>query len=132
VGDSPADNAINRLLKYIPAEIISGYMVFAGIVDAASKESALRRPAAWGIFFLGLALTPIYLWKVGRPTGVRWWQLPISTVSFALWAYALGGPFKLGEPFMQQYAYEGWFAALAAGAFSWGVALVWKPEDSPK
>ena len=131
IGESDADKAIGRLVKYIPAEIISGYTLLSGLVDGASQHSSLRVPAAWGIFVLGLILTPLYLWKTYHPTGVQRWQLLISTISFAVWAYALGGPFKLGEPIIPGYPYEGWFAALLAGAFSWGIALVWKPVESP-
>jgi hypothetical protein len=127
VGESDADQAIGRLVKYIPGEVISGYMLFSGLVAGAAQTSPLRPFAGWLIFALGLAFTPLYLWKLGRPTGVQWWQLPISTLSFALWAYALGGPFLTVNIF--GFAYESWFAALLAGLFSWGIALVWKPTD---
>jgi hypothetical protein len=128
-GESDADKAIGRLIKYIPAEIISGYMLLSGLVQSASASSPLRTPSSWTIVALGVVLTPFYLWKVGRPSGVRWWQLPISTVSFLLWAYALGGPFEKVE-LVIGYPYEKWFATLLAGAFSWVVALVWKPTES--
>jgi hypothetical protein len=125
--ESDADRAIGRLVKYIPAEIISGYMLLSGIVTAASQTSNLRIPAAWGLFWLGFLLTPLYLWKIGKPTGVQWWHLPISTISFALWAYALGGPFETSN--FLGYQYEKWFAAFLAGAFSWVIALIWNPEE---
>jgi hypothetical protein len=127
VSDSDADRAAGRLVKYIPAEIISGYMLLSGIATAASQTSNLRMAAAWGLFWLGFVLTPLYLWKVGKPTGVQWWHLPISTISFALWAYALGGPFETSK--LLGYGYEKWFAAFLAGAFSWAIALIWSPED---
>jgi len=130
IGESDADKAVARLIKYIPAEIISGYMLLSGIVEGAAQTSPLRSLAAWALVGLGTIMTPAYLWKVGRPTGVQWWQLPISTVSFLLWVYALGGPFKT-VVLVPGYPYEAWFAALLAGAFSWAVALVWRPEAKP-
>jgi hypothetical protein len=129
VSKSAPDQAISRLIKYIPTEIISGYMLLSGIVDAASQSSNLRIPAAWLFFILGLMLTPLYLWKTGKPEGVQWWHLVISTASFALWAYALGGPFRMGPAWIEGYPYESWFAAALAGGFTWAVALAWKPRE---
>lgn len=128
-GSTP-DNAVGRLAKYIPAEVISGYMVLSGLVDAASKESPLRFPAACFIVILGTILTPIYFYSNWHPVGVQRWQLPISTVAFVLWAYALGGPFKMPEMlWIPAYPYESWFAALVAGCFSWAAAAIWVPTE---
>jgi len=102
-------------------------MLLSGIVTAASPASNFRPLAAWALFWVGLLLTPFYLWRIGHPTGAQWWHLPISTLSFALWAYALGGPFETSNLF--GYGYEKWFAAFVAGAFSWAIALVWNPEE---
>jgi len=125
--ESDADRALSRLVKYIPAEVISGYMLFSGLIGQ-DQSSSLRLKAAWGLFWLGLLLTPLYLWRVGKPRGPQWWHLPISTVSFALWAYALGGPFERSP--VLGLGYEKWFAGLLAGAFSWIIALVWDPKDA--
>ncbi len=124
----PSDSPSTRLIKYIPAEIISGYTVFWGVVEGASQGSPLQSMGGWLAVASGTLLTPVYLWKVGKPKGLQWWQLPISTMSFVLWAYALGGPFVNVRLF--GYAYEKWFAALLAGVFSWGVAIVWDPEET--
>lgn len=126
--ESESDKALGRLVKYIPAEIISGYMLLSGIIAGASDASTKRQPAAWVLFWFGVILTPLYLWKVGKPDGVQWWHLPISTVSFVVWAYALGGPFEGVNLF--GYEYEKWFAAFLAGAFNWGIALLWDPKET--
>lgn len=126
-GELP-DNAISRLIKYIPTEIISGYTVLSGLVAGATNGSPLQAFASWLLVGVGAVLTPLYLWRSGRPTGAQWWQLPISTLSFLLWAYALGGPFVSVRLF--GYEYESWFAALLAGLFSWGAAIVWNPADN--
>lgn len=129
VSDTDADKALGRLVKYIPAEVLSGYLFLSGLIGAAGPQSNLRTPGAWLLFVVGLVLTPVYLWKIGKPIGVQWWHLPISTISFVLWAYALGGPFASLE-IIPGYPYESWFAALLAGIYSWIVPVVWKPEDS--
>jgi hypothetical protein len=123
------DDTITRLVKYIPAEVISGYTLLSGIVSGvAPTNSPLKSLAGWAVFVVFTGLTPLYLWKVGQPSGAQWWQLPISTVSFVLWAYALGGPFATVKIF--GFEYESWFAAVLAGSFSWAVALVWTPTDA--
>jgi hypothetical protein len=132
ISDKDADNPLGRLVKYIPAEVISGYMVLSGLLELAPPGSPLRLPAAWVLVILGTILTPAYLSRIDRdapePVGkLRRWQYPISTVSFLFWAYALGGVFRMGEPLAGKYPYEPWLATLSAGAFSWAVALVWKP-----
>ncbi len=127
VKESGEEQVIGRLIKYIPAEIISGYMLLSGIAQAAGASSPLQAPAQWGLVVVGAVLTPFYLWRVGNPKGVQWWHLLISTVSFVLWTYALGGPFTTVKVF--GYGYESWFATLVAGAFSWGIALVWTPTE---
>lgn len=40
---APADKTLARLVKYIPAEVVTGYMFFGGLVDAASQ------PATFGV-----------------------------------------------------------------------------------
>jgi hypothetical protein len=125
---APAENTVERLVKYIPSEIISGYVILSGLVEGAIQTSPLRTPASWLVFAFGALLTPAYLWRTGRPFGDQWWQLPISTLSFVLWAYALGGPFVTTKLF--GHTYESWFAALLAGAFSWAIALVWRPVQN--
>jgi hypothetical protein len=60
---------------------------------------------------------------------VQWVQIPISTVSFVLWAYALGGPFESVQ-IITGVPYEKWFATFVAGVFTWVIALVWKPVES--
>jgi hypothetical protein len=132
VPGADADNAVGRLMKYIPGEIISGYMLLAGLVEAAPDDSPLRPFAGWGLVVLGAVLTPFYLSRFApnEPDPAKKlhrWHYAISTVSFLLWAYALGGPFKLGEPLFGKYPYESLLASVAAGAFSWAVALAWQP-----
>jgi len=99
-GDSPHTRGITppqqendtyreRLFKYIPAEVVTLYL-FLNTTVAADKS--IPRFLYWVIFFAGLVGTPIYLrfaQKVAVPL-----QLIISTVAFAVWVFALGGPFS--------------------------------------
>lgn len=46
-------------------------------------------------FLALLALTPLYIWRAtteaGKPAAKA--QIIVSTISFAVWVFALGGPF---------------------------------------
>lgn len=88
----------DKLVKFIPTEIVGAYMVLSGIIGFVplSAETTADKTATLLIqivFFVLLALTPVYLWRVSN---VRYkTQLFISTVSFAVWVYTLGGPFSV-------------------------------------
>ncbi len=49
------------------------------------------------VFFILLVLTPIYLWRVGSVTNII--QLVVTTISFIVWVYTLGGPFVVWKIF---------------------------------
>ena len=94
-GVAKPDNYAERLIKYIPSEVIAVYLTLEGIVKASEyKESA---SFYWSIFLFGLTATWLYLYKV---VGVRKTsQLAVSTLAFAVWVFSFGGPFRfLGIP----------------------------------
>jgi len=85
----PEDKYKDRLLKYIPGEVITLYLTLTAIQATAT---GLPWWIGWAIFIVGAAATWCYLRAslgVTDPT-----QLIISTLSFCVWAFALGGPFK--------------------------------------
>lgn len=106
------DDYTSRLLKYIPAEVIALYVTLEGIVRATGAD---RADLLWIIFLVGLVATPLYLWKVGGVTAFL--HLAISTLAFAVWIFALGGPFEgLGvDPI---------YGALLLPTFTFFIALV--------
>jgi hypothetical protein len=90
----------DKLVKLIPTEIVGAYMVIAGILgvtigtDPASLKTEDKVLIQVGFFAL-LVLTPIYLWK---SSGVRnKVQLIVTSSSFVVWVYTLGGPFTLWQ-----------------------------------
>jgi hypothetical protein len=87
-GPQEPDKYRDRLFKYIPGEVVTLYL-FLGATVADKKNPHFL---VWLIFFVGLIATPFYLrviQKVSAPI-----QLVISTVAFAVWVFALGGPFS--------------------------------------
>lgn len=97
----------DKVVKLIPTEIVGAYMVLNGIIGlpaATPTVAATRFPAAppvsddtlrlyliQAVFAILLVLTPLYLAKVAKVTNRR--QLTVTTMSFVVWAYTLGGPF---------------------------------------
>ena len=92
-GSSPAptpDDYGSRILKYIPAEVVTVYIAVQGIITAADPAGP-NATILWIAFGILLALTPVYLWRITHVTKAP--QLVIATVAFAVWVFALGGPF---------------------------------------
>lgn len=95
------DSYMERLLKYIPTEVVGVYLTLLGII----KTSADKLPVQtwlWVLFFIGLVGTPLYLWWVASVT--KKIQLAISTIAFLVWVFATGGgPFAEYSWFLDVY-----------------------------
>ena len=84
------DNYKERLIKFIPAEVVTLYLTVYGIASAARDEIPFE-VFIWIIFAVGIIGTPLYLRFVERVRGLS--HIIISTLAFAVWVFALGGPF---------------------------------------
>jgi hypothetical protein len=95
----PGDNYAARLLKLTPVQTLAPYIIISSLF--ANIHGALGRQLGWTIFGVFLILTPYSVWVAlgahfqaqGNRRGVIW-QTAISTIAFASWALALGGPFS--------------------------------------
>jgi hypothetical protein len=91
---APRDGYIDRLLKYIPAEIIALYL---GVTNAIPPPLKAHRTAVWVVSVISALCVPLYMYlsthKPNRPT--LWSQIAISSIAFPLWVFAIGGPFAL-------------------------------------
>ena len=73
------DGYLDRVAKYVPSEIVAGYIALNGAATAL--------PVAWrfgmlaGIFVLCLVLTPFYLKKMAKPGDPTQPQTTISTIA---------------------------------------------------
>lgn len=87
------DSYSSKIVKLVPADIISLYLGLATIVKAfAGKQDGQSQPGDparvyWGIFILILVLTP---WYLKRTSDLDTKQIVISMASFAVWALSLG------------------------------------------
>jgi hypothetical protein len=88
------DTYSDKLLKYIPADVVGAWVAVTGLV--ASAKDVPQTTVLWVAFAVGLGMTAWWTLKQtsvpGRPPATG--QTVISTVSFAVWVFALGGPFK--------------------------------------
>ena len=92
------DNYIEQVLKYIPSEIVAAYLFLDGILRSSEKVTEMF---FWVVFLFLLLVTPFYIWSVtsekAEDTGAvkkpAWDQIIVSFCSFAVWVFAIGGPF---------------------------------------
>lgn len=88
------DGYFDRLFKYIPAELVAGYIFVLGTVKQLTDPEEAKI-VNWIIFAVFGVLTPLYLNRVQKVAKTG--QLIISTISFVIWVFALGGPFALND-----------------------------------
>lgn len=93
-GSTLPDSYFDRVLKYIPADVVAAWVTVNGLVAQGSDPG--RETFLWVAFALGLVLT---LWWTLRQTAEParqplWPQVWISTGAFAVWVFALGPPFS--------------------------------------
>ena len=81
------DKYMSRLIKYIPGEIIALYIYLETVVRSLPQNETLY----WSVFTFCFLATPLYLWRKEKVS--KKLQLLISTVSFFVWVFAVGGPF---------------------------------------
>ncbi len=112
------DDYFNRLLKYIPAEIVGLYLTLDNIINIQKEGS--HAWMSWFIFAVCLILIPLYLNRVLNVK--KKIQILISSLSFVVWVYALGGPFATCGLF------NNLFAALLLPIYTVLVSII-KPEQ---
>lgn len=118
-GKRAEDSFTDRLLKYIPAEVVATYALVEGIIHLTATQETLQT-VYWIVFFVFWAFTPLYLWRVQHVSKAL--QLVISFLAFFVWVFALG------EPFTFLSWYEPIYAAVLLPVFTFAVAMI-KPEQ---
>jgi hypothetical protein len=96
----PADSTVqtskdvyfDRLLKYIPAEVVACYIFVLGLIQKLTGPGEIQ-VIQWAVFLIFCFITFLYLWRVSKVKKAQ--QLVISVVAFIVWVFALGGPFAL-------------------------------------
>ena len=107
-----SDTYLERLYKYIPSEIILLYITCEKII---LDQSQLNIWTYWALDGFCLLMTPLYLFFVQKVKKAK--QLILSTLSFAVWVFALGGPFTLLS------WYDPLYGALLLPVFTFTISL---------
>ena len=118
-GTAAGDNYLERMVKYVPAEIIGGSMIVNAILSQAMTSAGHTAtmaglPVAFiadGAVVIGFLLTPLFCWYV-REDGDAWViNGLVSTLAFPFWAYLLGAVAFAGH-------YDGNLAAILVLTFT--------------
>lgn len=97
-GTVPGDNYVERMIKYIPGEVIGFSMLINAILDQALKAGGPGAAMAGlpigaiatGALLIGCILTPLFCWYV-REDGDAWiTNAVVSTIAFPFWSYLMG------------------------------------------
>jgi hypothetical protein len=92
------DNFLERIAKYVPAEVLAFFIFINAILDQAVKAAGPGATmAGFPVMYVallalvaGIALTPLFVWYV-REEGDAWIiNASVSTIAFPFWAYAIG------------------------------------------
>jgi hypothetical protein len=84
------DGYFDRLVKYIPADIVAAWIAVIGLV--ATAQDVPKTTILWVAFVIGVILTGGWTYKqTGKPAAKT--QILISSCSFVVWVFALGEPF---------------------------------------
>lgn len=87
------DSYAEKLVKYIPADILAAYIAISGITESNNPPLWL----SWGVFGALLALTPLYVCYVKtQPAGFvssKMFHWITACLAFAAFVFAVGGPF---------------------------------------
>ncbi|MDB5653914.1 MAG: hypothetical protein JWQ94_1527 [Tardiphaga sp.] len=97
-GGGASDTYFDRIVKYIPSDIVAAWTAVSAAVDGASKAGATipTSTVLWICFLFGVVITPFWVLKqttaLNAPPAKS--QAAVGTVAFIVWVFALGGPFS--------------------------------------
>ncbi len=92
------DNYLERVAKYVPAEVIAFFIFINAILDqvvrtggkTATMATFPAMSIAIGALTVATAFTPFFIWYVRREGDAWITHAVVSTLAFPFWAYALG------------------------------------------
>ncbi|MGZ9099168.1 MAG: hypothetical protein ACXW3O_05645 [Brevundimonas sp.] len=112
-GRGPSDDVLDRIVKYVPAEVLAAFTMLFGVAAAMELDVRTAQWTAVGLIGAFLAATVAYV-ATRAPAGkVRTAHLAVSPVAFLAWAYPISSSL-LGD----------WFFGLAAFAAQVVVVLL--------
>lgn len=86
MSDAKIDNYIDKLLKFIPSEIV---VLYVGLIPFLAKESQQVEIIVAAALVVTTYFYLLFVQKVKKQR-----QIILSCICFVAWIFALGGPFK--------------------------------------
>jgi putative Mn2+ efflux pump MntP len=124
--DVKLDGYFDKLMKYIPSEIIGAWIAIKGLIKSASGVPVNN--VLWILFIILTGLTAVYIFKqisVPEQTSSKsekssiTTQVIISTLAFIVWAFAIGD-----EPFSSLPLYQPVYGSIILILFNLIVPLI--------
>lgn len=110
-GGTAIDGYFDRLIKYIPSDIVGAWIAVTGIIPS-NGQGTNSSTILWVAFGFGVVITALWVWRQtelpGRP--IAYTQIAMATVAFVVWVFALGGPFTTFEWYV---SFQGSLALIA-------------------
>lgn len=119
------DGYADRLMKYIPTEVVGFWLAVSGIIQSGGAQVP-QVGLLWLLFVIGLVFT--FLWirrqtkELGKPTA--WTQILISCGAFIVWVVATGGPVAATWA-----GYQPLYGSLLLITYTTTIAFVVPPEN---
>lgn len=103
-GAPSVDTYFDKVIKYIPADIVAAWTVVTGLV-ASADEQIPKNTVLWLAYAFGTLITALWTQQQTKEDkrSVAATQIAISTVAFAIWVAALGGPFESLPSYQRLY-----------------------------
>jgi hypothetical protein len=129
----PGDGYLERMVKYVPAEIIAFSMVINAILDQAMKSGGENAAMAGvpvpiiatGALVVACMLTPLFCWYVRRDGDAWIVNAVVSTIALPFWAYLMGAVAFANH-------HDGNLAAILVMSFTAVSGVVAPRADKPK
>ena len=98
------DNALGRIVKYIPAEVLVAYTMLLTTVLALDVTAEERQYAAFGLIILFLVATLFYIIRHAPSGNVQKAHCLVSPLAFLAWAYPISSS-AIGDAFFPLLAF---------------------------
>jgi len=111
---------LDRLLKLIPAEVLSLYLVGSGLIPKAEIVTSI----IWAVFCaIAVGVVKAYgTSDLARKVKPDMMHVMLSMIAFVIWIYSLGGPFEYFN------LYKGYVGSLLILAFTFVVPYLYRGQ----
>jgi hypothetical protein len=118
------DGYSDALMKLVPPEIVAAFLAIDGIVRGSKGIGA---STYWTVYAVLLVICLLWVKRTSDAQGlpVAWRQIGVSTAAFAIWTYAIGGPFE----YARLASYNPALAGIVAILFTLAAPLILRRDS---